>query len=297
MEHRPIFIGGLSFTGKTQLRMMLSRHPNILISRRTHLWDHFYNRFGDLSKPSNLERCLGAMQAFKSIRVLLPNMELIGMEFSQGPATYERLFALLHAQHARREGKSRWGDQLGFIEHYADRIFAAYPSARMIHMVRDPGARSGESRESSTRSIGRIGWETAWWLSSARLASRHQKLYPKRYLVVCYEQLFAHPEQTMREICDFLGETFYPQMLAVESIEAHSADKQQILLKRDLHFIYSHARQLMKYFGYDCNDLGLSRQDWILYELALPINLLALLAGTLGAGLGQRELFQMELNT
>ena len=32
---RPIFIGGLSYSGKTPLRIMLSAHPNILLTRRT----------------------------------------------------------------------------------------------------------------------------------------------------------------------------------------------------------------------------------------------------------------------
>jgi hypothetical protein len=100
----------------------------------------------------------------------------------------------------------------------------------------------------------------------------------------------------MHEICNFLGETFSPQMLSHGKIETHSADKQKTLLKQDLHFIYSHAQQSMKYFGYGCDDLRLSWQERILYSLALPINLTAFLAGTLGAGLGQRELIKSELS-
>jgi hypothetical protein len=276
--------------------MMLSAHPNILISRGTHMWDHFYNRYGDLGKSDNLKRCLKELLAFKPIRALQLNVELINMEFARGPMTYERLFAILHDQHAKQNDKQRWGDQLGFIEYYADRIFAAYPSARMIHMVRDPGARSGESREISSRRIGRIGWETAWWLSSARLASSHQRLYPKQYLVVYYEQLFSYPERTMREICDFLGETFYDDMLMYGEIKAHSTDKQKILLNRDLRFIRSYAWQMMKFFGYGYGHLQLSWQERILYGLTLPINLAALLAGTLGAALGQRKLIKRELS-
>ena len=283
MEQGPIFIGGLSFTGKTQLRLMLSAHPNILIARHTHLWDRFYKRYGDLSNAENLERCLLAMLASKPIQALEPDADALRREFAQGPATYERLFAGLHAQYAARAGKQRWGDQLGFIERYADGIFAAYPSARMIQMVRDPGTRSGESRDSASRAVGRIGWETAQWLKSARLASRHQARYPGRYLVVCYEQLFYDPDATMRGICDFLGEKFDPGMLAFGEIEAHARDEAHTLSDRDLHFIRSHAGTAMKSLGYGYDDLRLSWKEWIGYGLGLPINLTTLLAGTLQA--------------
>jgi hypothetical protein len=292
MESRPIFIGGLSFTGKTQLRMMLSAHPDILIARRTHLWDRFYGRFGDLGEPKNFERCLEAMLAAKPIQELAPNLEQLRREFAQGPATYERLFAGLHAQNAARAGKKRWGDQLGFIERYADRIFAAYPSARMIQMVRDPGTRSGESRETSHRLVGRIGWETAQWLRSAQLAKRHQERYPGRYLVVQYEQLFTRPEETLRRICDFLEEEFQPEMLDFGEIEAHAVNGGHVLMDRDLHFIRSYAGEAMKSLGYGYDDLRLSWHEWLSYGLGLPINLTTLMAGALQTGAGQRETFQ-----
>jgi hypothetical protein len=100
----------------------------------------------------------------------------------------------------------------------------------------------------------------------------------------------------MREICDFLGEMFYPQILMHGEIETHSANKQNSLLKRDLHFIHSHTQQLMNNFGYGCDNLQLSWQEKFLYGLVLPINLATLLAGTLGAELGQREIIQTELS-
>lgn len=133
-------------------------------------------------------------------------------------------------------------------------------------------------------------------MSSARLASRHQKNYPDNYLVVCYERLFSQPKETMQEICSFIGETYHPQMLNHGEIEKHSAENPPALLKQDLHFINSHAQQLMKYFGYGYDDLQLSPVEWISYGLAFPINLAALLVGKLGAELGQRELIQTELS-
>jgi hypothetical protein len=52
----------------------------------------------------------------------------------------------------------------------------------------------------------------------------------------------------------------------------------------------------MKYFGYGYDNLQLSRYERILYGLTLPINIATLLAGTIGAGLGQREIIQTEMS-
>ena len=73
MSNGPIFIGGLSFSGKTQLRLLLGTHPNIVITRRTRMWTRFYGRFGDLSRPENFERCLEAMLRNKHICALNPD--------------------------------------------------------------------------------------------------------------------------------------------------------------------------------------------------------------------------------
>lgn len=295
MEQKPIFIGGLSFTGKTQLRLMLSAHPNIQISRHTRMWDFFYKRYGDLNKHDNLERCLQGLVTSKHIHSLNPNVDRIRAEVLQGLRTYERLFAIIHAQHAEEIGKPRWGDQLGFIERHADAIFAAYPSARMIHMVRDPGARFSESALSASRRAGHVGWETAWWLRSASLASLHMKKYPGRYLVARYESLFGRPEQSMRDICDFLEESFYPEMLLYGKIAAHAPSARPQLAKHHLRFIQSHARDWMDGFGYSDANLRLSAKEWFLYSIDWPVNLAGLLAGMFGAGFGQHNLFQREL--
>ena len=140
MSFGPIFIGGLAFSGKTQMRLMLSSHPNIAMTRRTYMWTRFFNRYGDLGHSENFERCLTALMQQKHIRVLEPDPDRIRREFWQDAPTYARLFALIHKHYAERLGKPRWGDQLGFVERFAAPIFSALPSAKMIHMIRDPRA-------------------------------------------------------------------------------------------------------------------------------------------------------------
>lgn len=178
------------------------------------MWTRFYNRFGDLARRDNFERCLKAMMTHKEVRGLESDPSLIRKRFYQGERTYARLFALFHERHAERLGKSRWGDQLGFVERFADPIMTSYPDAKMIHMIRDPRDRWQASMTNSRSRKGKLGWSIAMWLQSASLSYRNQERYPDRYKVVRYESLMLEPEETIRDICAFIGEDVETGMLA-----------------------------------------------------------------------------------
>jgi hypothetical protein len=282
----PVFIGGLSYSGKTPLRLMLSSHPNLALSRRTYMWQRYFGRFGDLADRVNFDRCLAAMLARPSIQALSPDADQIRRDFGQGPATYGHLFAVIHAQFAASVGKGRWGAQIGLIEEYADVIFADYPGARMIHMVCDPRQR-WQQAANGRRRTGKLGWETARWLHSARLARRNQARYPGRYLVVNREALDDRPEATLRDICDFLGETYRPQMLTMEAAIRFGDEAQvkeppaagRTLPRRDLAFTQAYAGRQIADFGYQVAPLRLSFKDQLLFQvLDRPANLASLVA-------------------
>lgn len=266
MDQGPVFIGGLAHSGKTLLRLMLLAQPHLSISRGTKMWDRFYSQFGDLSDPQHFDRCLAVMLQNKQVQLLAPDAERIRHEFKQGPPSYARLFALFHAHHAERLGKSRWGDQLGFIERLADPIFAALPTARMIHMIRDPRDRNTAVKSTTRHRPGKTGWATAGWIYSARLTRRNQKRYPDQYLVVRYESLLAHPEQTLRQVCDFLGEAFMPEMLAVLAGK-DTAVTLPPLSKQEITFTQTYAQQQMLAFNYPLADTQFSRRDWLKFYL------------------------------
>lgn len=212
---RPIFIGGLSHSGKTPLRRVLGAHPDISMTRKTRLWERFYGRFGDLGRPANLARCLEAILRDPGIQQLEPDADRLRRDLAHGPATYARIFALLHQHHAERAGKRRWGDQLGLVERFADPIFAAFPRARMIHMIRDPRDRPVLGPTTRPRRAGQLGWEIGLWLRSAELADRNTHRYPRRYRMVRYEAFAARPVETVEALCAFLGEEYVPPMADV----------------------------------------------------------------------------------
>lgn len=285
----PIFIGGLSFSGKTPLRLMLSSHPNLSMTRRTKMWPRYYGRYGDLGRPERLERCLADMLRSKHIQALDPDVERIRREFRQGEPTYGRLFALFHEHFAARAGKARWGDQLGFVESYVDPIFAAYPEARLIHMIRDPRERYAESVPPDRRRRGKLGWDTARWLHSVGLAARGRRKYPGRYNVVCYERLAAQPEATLREICAFLGEAYTPAMLTMEGAmrfgdevdsAPHMAEGTEPPISAgDVAFTQLHARRALRDFGYALAPPRLTLGQGLRYcAVEWPANLAGMIA-------------------
>lgn len=289
----PIFIGGLSFSGKTILNSILSAHPNIIVTRHTSMWPRFYKHHGELNQPNNFMRCLTAMLQDKHIQVLNPDPERIQSEFWQGPRTYGRLFSLFHEHYAEQQGKIRWGDQLSSIGSYISPIFTCYPNAKMIHMIRDPRERYRESLERSSHRRWKVGLETANWLHSARLAERNYHQYHGSYKIVRYESLISDPERTTRDICDFLHEDFLLRMIdsAVgldpghkgdpnnsdeQGAESHSRD----ITEREIWNIQIYAKRYMLANEYPLKRVQLPMTErFLFYAIDWPANLASMGVG------------------
>ena len=219
MSKGPIYIGGVSYSGKTQLRLLLSNHPEIVITRRTYLWRKFYNQFGDISEESNFENCLSNILNLKHIQLLNPNPDRIREEFWQGNTSYARLFSLFHQHYAEEQGKSRWGIQVGKVEADADVILSAEPNARIIHVIRNPVDRIEESLSKTSFRHGFVGLELSRWTASISFGIANLEKFPKNYLFVKWEDLLGDVEDTLEKVCDFIGETYYPNMLQLEDLE------------------------------------------------------------------------------
>jgi hypothetical protein len=281
----PIFIGGLERSGKTYMRLMLSAHPHLFFSCRTNLWTSYHNRYGDLNQKDNLQLCLADFAKSKHIRSLNPDFTRIKRDLEAGPVSYGRLFALIHEHHAESIGKSRWGDQTEFIERCADKIFSAYPDAKIIHMLRDPRDRY-ESMLHKPHRRGGLGVATARWHTSATLAQKNQSKYSERYKVIRYEAMVTSPETTLKEICEFLGEKFFPEMLRMQNearFAGQALDKadesngplttQYIgchlnrLRARDVAYIQKQTGELMSTFGYSLEPIHFSWKERLRFHL------------------------------
>lgn len=294
MDSRPIYIAGLERSGTSLIYALLGSHPAIAMTRRTNLWTHFYGQYGDLARPENYERCLAMMLRYKRIVRLEPDPDRLRREFEQGERSYARLFALLGEHYAEQQGKPRWGDKSLNTERYAAPIFEAFPAARMIHMIRDPRDRFASAQTRWGRTRGGVGAGTAMWLWSVALARRNRALYPDRYAILRYETLIFRPEETLREICNFIGETYSPLMLTMRDaqtfrdeggnssygprqagiISTSSVGRfRNVMSRREIAYMERTAVQQMAAFGYVLDNVDLTSGELGMYYLLdAPIN-------------------------
>lgn len=298
MERGPIFIGGPDRSGKTYMRLMIASHPDIALTKRANMWVLFYERYGDLSRQDNFERCLEAMLHYKHIASLNPDPHRVRREFWQGEASYSRLFALIHQHYAELQGKSRWGDQSELIERYADPIFTGYQGAKIIHLLRDPRDRYKDTSARWKRGKGKAGVSIAKWLYSASLAARNQQRYPDQYIIVRYETMVSRPEETIRGICEFIDENYFLSMLTMENVarfrKGATASTQAgqsplttkfighyrgMIAQQDVAFIQKYAGRKMEKLGYRLDPVRFSPGEKLRFSLIdMPINLVRMMS-------------------
>lgn len=275
----PVFVGGLARSGKTLARRALAAHTKVVFSRRTNLWTAFSGRYGDLSDPSNFERCVAAMMGRKQIAALQPDVDRLRQDFVAGPRTYARLFDLLHSQYSARHGRERWGDQTALVELFTDELMTAYPGARVIHMIRDPRDVHVAVQAKYGARATSLGVITASWKLSAGRAERYQRAYPDAYRVVRYETLAGAPEQTLRELCEFIGESYGPTTALPGSRSSQPltdhfvGEYRDVIDPGDLAFIERFAGRMMASHGYlPAGVPGNRRERWQSAWSAWPVH-------------------------
>jgi hypothetical protein len=299
VEKGPVFVAGQERSGTSLMYALLASHPNLAMTRRTNLWRYFYGQYGDLGEPANLDRCLSTLLRYRRIVVLEVDPERLRRDFEAGEPTYERLFWLVEQQVADRAGKPRWGDKSLHTERYAGRIIAAYPGARILHMVRDPRDRFASVLVRWKVRRGDVGAGTAAWLASVELGERNQHRYPEQYRLVRYESLVLRPRETLTEVCRFIEEPYDDAMLGMDGAAGFRAQGgnssygrrqvgtispdsigrfRQVLTPRQIAFIDRAAARPMRRLGYASEDIRLPARDQLRFALAdRPLNTVALL--------------------
>ncbi|HEV8125545.1 MAG TPA: sulfotransferase [Gemmatimonadales bacterium] len=231
VDFAPVFIVGVPRSGTTLLRAMLNRHPRIGLSDETYFFYYVYQRrrvFGDLADAANRRRLIasyGATQRMHRLKIDLPRLnERLLAEGTSYPA----FFATILQFYAEAHGKVRPGEKTPHHAWNVETLLEWYPGGRVIHLVRDP--------RDVCASLFSVPWgrKTATanaelWVNLTESADLGQG--NPRFCRVRYEDVVAEPEQVMRNLCDFIGESYDPAMLSTSPVS--TADQPWFLRSHD----------------------------------------------------------------
>jgi hypothetical protein len=211
------FIVGTGRSGTTLLQAMLASHSRIDIPPETKFFqrhDPIEPRFGGDPLPADRfdawRRDYFASQDWADVG--LDRAEVEGLMRLSDRSAADLFLCLLRAWRAR-SGKPRLGEKSPLHCKCVQRIRQVFPSARFVHIYRDP--------RDVVSSMRTMGWTQGSIRDQARnwrkILDEHRRLSvelpPQTYTGVRFETLVAHPETELRRLCAFLGEEFEPAML------------------------------------------------------------------------------------
>ena len=128
--------------------------------------------------------------------------------------TIQGLTDVFFGIHCVRENKPRWGDKTPPYIHITPQLLRLYPQARFIYLVRD--GRDVANSFIDTRWHGPGAYANSQeWIEAVRCFAALVK-EPKvnsRMLRVIYEDIVENTERVTKEICQFLGENYFPSMV------------------------------------------------------------------------------------
>ncbi|GAB4532299.1 MAG: sulfotransferase [Anaerolineales bacterium] len=216
----PFFIIGVHRSGTTLLRFMLSSHPRLYIPPESDFIPRFFRKApqGELSLA----------QVRRYLEIIFTRYRFVEEWQGTPPApqdfyaqmesrTPARFLDHLYGLYAAQNGALRWGDKTPIYASYLPVLHAIFPQAQFIHIIRDPfdASLSLLDRYAVREFHIDVYYAARNWVRRIRqvqAAARH--LPAGQYLEIRYEALVQQPQETLQNVCAFLGETFHPDMLA-----------------------------------------------------------------------------------
>jgi len=201
-DQAAIIIGGSPRSGTTLLRVMLDSHPGIACGPESSLLT------GGIL-PERLARCFDTT---------VDHVWTV----QRRARDHAHFIDLFMTDYARRRGKQRWAEKTPQNVRHLRWIFAHWPRAKFIHVVRDgrdavcsirthPRVRMIDGRMIPTNARRPLESCVRSWLRDTGEGLRWRG--HANYHEVRYEDLVTAPMPTLRKVCAFLGVEFSAVML------------------------------------------------------------------------------------
>lgn len=278
----PIFVVGAQRSGTTMLRYMLCGHPRLYIPPESNFIPRFFSQRTAASlQPEEaiqiLEEILRYRVFFKDWRGEKPEpARFVKALPDLRPST---LLDALYTQYSNQFGAQRWGDKSPIYTSHLDVISQIFPSAQVIHILRDGrdvALSMLKSYQGPRFFYVDLAYATHSWKRRVRQARNvGRQLGAGRYYEVRYEHLVANPEKILSEICEYLSESYVPVMAEPHRMASQSYYSTGIhaatlkppstqssgrwrreMSKGDQRLFQAMAGDLLEELGYETSNLG-----------------------------------------
>jgi hypothetical protein len=198
---QPIFIVGTMRSGSTLFRLILDAHPRIAISEET-----------------GFMAALAATKQIPHWRHGQGWFERVGWSDGEFDDRLRDFYAGLFERHARAEGKQRWGEKTPFHSWHMAQMATVFPDAVFTAIVRHPGAVVNSLMRKFHYTLPDAA--AYWDGTNKEILRRGLELGEDRFSLLRYEDLVQHPEETLRELVDWLGEPWSDDLLRHNDVQA-----------------------------------------------------------------------------
>jgi len=227
---RPLLMMPLRRCGSHALRLRMNFNPEFYSPYPLHIVDFMplVPLYGDLADDRAYFRLVVDVVGLQAVSMVKwPGMVFDPVEIFEQlrhePRSVHRIVWELLLRSGERTGAKIVMDKSLDSVHYADELMRLFPDMLFLNVVRDPRGQVASMNKAIIHdfdsTLNARTWVRAHDAARALLA-RH----PERALTIRYEDFLLDQENTLRQICDFTGIQFLPQMLDV----THSAEARQI---------------------------------------------------------------------
>lgn len=230
LRDRPVFLGGHPKSGTSLLRALLDSHPQLVVyPEETVFFRRFFPQSISLDFPAKLDlakktlthiftwqrenqpvsqegypdRDYSAISFDEVNTVMVDILSRAGCRH-EGDFLCAAILAYGKVSGLWQEGAHRWVEKSPYNEYYAKQIFAWWPEARCIYIVRDP--RDNHTSYQRKHPDWSAEFFASNWKRSVDACQNNVSTYGKqRCLLIRYEDLVQKPEETLKQVTNLLG--------------------------------------------------------------------------------------------
>lgn len=238
LRDRPIFICGHPKAGTSLLRAVFDSHPQLIVYPEE---TAFFRRFLPRATGLDLEGLLALAdetlihifewnrESPTASQAGFPDRDYSAISFERVRQTMRQLagqrclhpgdvlsaavLAYGQVSKAATPATRAWVEKSPYNEYYAEQIFAWWPEARCVHILRDPRDNYVSYRRKHP------DWQpeffAANWRRSTHAGLENRRHFGSlRYHILRYEDLTQSPEATLRQLAGFLHIDWDPSLAA-----------------------------------------------------------------------------------